>query len=230
MILLYNCPFVAAASKAALGRPAQTGISTPATWRLSTRNNSMGGTWSRCRGERHGCRRRRRSWQRTGSRASAWIRFAEQPAPPPVPVRAGGLRRRPAVQVGHAAGGAAHLALVEAPRPLQAPLRRRSDPIPPRPADGKKPRSRILAHCTCVRATARRSPTSRSCGSISSATTRLCNCRTRHSKSSPAMRRRGCIGGARSDIWAKRDEPARVSNEHSPASPTIRTRRRSGQR
>ena len=32
---------------------------------------------------------------------------------PPVPVRAGGLRRRPAVQVGHAAGGAAHLALVE---------------------------------------------------------------------------------------------------------------------
>ena len=40
----------------------------------------MGGTWSRCRGERHGCRRRRRSWQRTGSRASAWIRFAEQPA------------------------------------------------------------------------------------------------------------------------------------------------------
>ena len=45
-----------------------------------------------------------------------WHKVAEQPAAPPVPVRSGGLRRRPVVEVGggYAAGGAAHLALVAA--------------------------------------------------------------------------------------------------------------------
>ena len=54
--------------------------------------------------------------------ATAWVRFAETAAPALVPGVAGGLRRRPPVQVGggHAAGGTAHLALVEArPRDLE---------------------------------------------------------------------------------------------------------------
>ena len=48
--------------------------------------------------------------------ATAWVRFAEQPRPRWYLSVAGGVRRRHVVQVGggHAAGGAAHLALVEA--------------------------------------------------------------------------------------------------------------------